>query len=346
MHTPEQPSVDCTKQKGLAGWEEASKTGQIHLVMEITRASLDALLDQKQLHVIRGSNRIAVAALPNIRSLILPTKLDLVTVGANQFALQGQGAESIDAVTLQGPKGPFGPYEVATGAGIALISLPQKSSTKGNPNDANIPTNPDFSPTSGRAGTLITITGKGFGAEKGTVKFTDASKNPTEGIDPKWTDACVVIAVPKGAKPGPLEVMVTPKGKTPIEFQYPFKVDEKGAAPKAAPPCGALTHKTAPADNSNGAGVPGPGTYTVLPLVSWQKDGKETNEKGNKLYLPVDVTDPHGKPVTYTIADDTQKPPAPDSNGTQVGPSTTVTITKKTTETPPPAKAPANRTRP
>jgi hypothetical protein len=57
--------------------------------------------------------------------------------------------------------------------------------------------------------------------------------------------------------------------------------------------------------------------------------------------MPLEVTDPQGKPLTYTIADKTQNKTPDEANATQIGPATTVTITKKTTQTAPPAKAPA-----
>jgi hypothetical protein len=297
-------------------WNENSRTGQIRLTFKVTRENLSLFLQKKDIHLIRGQNQYSIATLPDIRSLLLPTKLTAVAMGKNQFALEGPGAEAIDQVALQGPGGPFPPYNAATGAGIALINIPETPDTK--PSIANV------LPASGRHGAPIVVSGKNLGSRAGTVTVngvpaTVVCWNPDNiGIN-------VPLRVPNGLDELKVTVLTTPP--TTLTWSKNLAV-ENGATQPVKPVC----KPAAPA--AKAPPVPGPATYTVLPLVAWRKD-----TDGKQQYLPLDVTDPQGKPLTYAIPE--AKPDNAATPKPVESPTTTLTISKKTSTTPAPPITPA-----
>lgn len=66
-----------------------------------------------------------------------------------------------------------------------------------------------FVPKSAKPGAPVTISGAGFGSEKGTVSFGDAVADMTTA---KWADREVTVNVPTAAKPGKVHVILIPKG--------------------------------------------------------------------------------------------------------------------------------------
>lgn len=120
-------------------WSLASKNGQIMLEFDVKKNDLGDLPLKKQMQILRGANLTWVATIADLRSLLLPTKLAVVNMGKNQFALEGEGAEAIDAVTIQGSGAAIGPIPAASAAKLALITLPEASKA---PSDSSAPTKP------------------------------------------------------------------------------------------------------------------------------------------------------------------------------------------------------------
>ena len=86
-------------------WTEASRNSEILLELVVHKSDLVSLPLKKRIQILRGKNLNWVGNLPDLRSLLLPSKLTVVNEGTNQFALEGDGAEAIDAVSIQGPGG-------------------------------------------------------------------------------------------------------------------------------------------------------------------------------------------------------------------------------------------------
>lgn len=85
-----------------ASWWEKQAAGEIQLRVTVPRSSLGLLPDK--LYLVRTTSKgvkVPVAALPNLQSLILPSKLKLEPLSDSQFALRGEHAGTIDAVVLQ-----------------------------------------------------------------------------------------------------------------------------------------------------------------------------------------------------------------------------------------------------
>ena len=84
----------------------------------------------------------------------------------------------------------------------------------------------NISPTTGSAGTSVTITGTGFGTifdatkENGTVTFNDVNAFPTS-----WTNTSITVPVPSGASTGPLVVWVKNQASNGINFTIVPRID-------------------------------------------------------------------------------------------------------------------------
>jgi hypothetical protein len=304
-------------------FDEASKTGQVRLVLDISKKNLDVLAPGKPLHILRGPNQDTIATLPDIWSLILPSQLNVVSLGNNQFGLQGDHAEAIDAVEVQGPGGFNKTISTATAAQIALVTLTDPSTTSPPAKPAPIlkPQITGVTPESVPSGTWVKIEGKNFGTKPGSVSFAKDINAPV----PKncWTDTSIIVNVPEKAAPG----LVTVKNGAGTATSQ-FSVVGPAISPRQQPNC------PAPASNNKPPEAPKPGTYTVVPLISLSTDD---SGKAPLVYQPIDVRDPKGNPLTFTVPaapkDGTTNPPGTD------GPTTTVTISKKTTVTPAPKTA-------
>lgn len=95
----------------------------------------------------------------------------------------------------------FGSKAAETAQQAAKASPPSNGGTK--------PPPITFVPKSGKPNDPVTISGTGFGAEKGTVSFGDTAADMTTA---KWSDREITVRVPAAAKPGKVVVTVVPRG--------------------------------------------------------------------------------------------------------------------------------------
>ena len=134
------------------GWDDASKNGQIELVLTINKTDLGALPEHRPIDVLRGSDR--VGRLPDLWSLLLPEKLTAKYISPTQFSLQGTNAGAIDAVSVQGPGAPSSVLMTATGADFALVTLPAAGKASGSASTSSKPTINKPTPAKGPVGEL------------------------------------------------------------------------------------------------------------------------------------------------------------------------------------------------
>lgn len=320
-----------------------SKTSGISLYLHICREDLDTLASlqnplagNKKIQVTRDQH--AIAKLPDIRSLILPTKLSVAYISSTQFAIQGPNAGIIDQVAIQGPTALDAPPIVSTGVDYALVTVRNTTKSTALKSPAKT-TFGKLSATSGPAGSTVLVVGAGLSATD-VVTLTD-SANPNASpikVDHSCTSTTNIgFVVPANTAAGKYSVALVGPDTKPIGKPQDFTVTS--GAPPPAPTC-----KKDAAPSSSGAEASGlsPGTYTVLPLVTLDKDRA----------LPLEVTDKDGKPLALVVVP--EKPKTDNSNNNNAnGPTTTITITKKTTaagqtppSTPTPSKAPTDNTKP
>lgn len=94
--------------------------------------------------------------------------------------------------------------------GSRAAEAAQQAANAGSPADTGSkPTPVSFVPKSGKPGEPVTISGAGFGTEKGTVSFGDVAADMTTAT---WADREVTVNVPAAAKAGKVRVMLTPQG--------------------------------------------------------------------------------------------------------------------------------------
>ncbi len=108
---------------------------------------------------------------------------------------------------------------VATIIGFYFGAKATAEAPKSQP-EAPAPTPPgqisSITPASAPVGSKIAIKGKGFGDERGSVKFGNLSAQDNE-ID-QWSDTCVTVKVPQTCPPGKVVVCVNPTQGKAVSF--------------------------------------------------------------------------------------------------------------------------------
>jgi hypothetical protein len=314
-----------------SNWDEESKIGQITLEMKAERSDLSDLPLRRQIRILRGPNLNWVGTLPDLQSMLLPRTLSVVNMGGNQFALEGEHAGEIDAVYILGPGNIPNPILAASSEQIALVTLADANSAQADssstppPSPSGKPTITDVVPDAGPIGSEVQIQGSNFGSKPGTVTFPS---DVVAKVEPNcWTDSLIKVIVPKGTAKSEYEKpFITINGINYAGDDAQFRV----SGPEKNPP---TTLKCSPQNGGSSpkpATGPKPGIYTVVPLINTQLDPKMSPN-----YLRLDVLDLSGKPLTFTVPE-----PPKDTGNTPKGvdsPTTTLTISKKTTVTPPPS---------
>ncbi len=95
-----------------------------------------------------------------------------------------------------------------------------------------------ISPTSGSIGTIVTVTGSGFGSSQGssTLTFNGASAIPTS-----WADAKIVAPLPSGATTGPVVVTVNSQPSNGVAFMAILPPSINSLSPSSDPPDSLVT---------------------------------------------------------------------------------------------------------
>jgi IPT/TIG domain len=318
----EQRAVSAENARGeVATWNVASKTGQIVLELVVNRADLDKLPMKNPAQVLRGPLLSKIAALPDLRPSFLPTRLTVVSTGTNTFALQGDNAGVIDAVNVQGPDGVINTIPTVSGGQTAFVTIPgSKASTKPDTR-AKPPVIDNIASNSVPGGTLVEITGNGFGTTQGSVSFGKASAFVDTNC---WSPTSIIVDVPLNALPGQVNVSVATKPPAPQTSKpFAFTVAEKHL--ERVEPTNCPAHNASNNDPADSG--PKAGAYSIVPLIALSKDSG-----GKWVYMPLDVLDPNGKPLAFTVAE-SKNAGATTPKGVD-SPTTTLTISKKTTVTP------------
>jgi hypothetical protein len=217
------------------------------------------------------------------------------------------------------------------------VTVNKLQSITSNPFTVGTPPEIDnYSPGFGLPGTLVTITGKGFGAPLASSSLNVVSSvtgNRTTWTPISWNDTEIVSAVPSGMPLGKVYFSVTVNQLESIGT-YPFTVGVPPSIGSYSPGSGApgtvLTIK------GTGFGLPGPDSYvsvlsavtntwTVWPTTSWTD---------SQIVVPVPIDMPVGKVYLGVIANQLRSletspftvgiPPSITSYSPQLGPVGTV----------------------
>jgi hypothetical protein len=215
-------------------WQEADTHDRIRLNLEIPKSALKDL--PNTLEIIRKTSSgadLPVASLPNLRSLLLPYRVTMNSLGAEQFTLTGENASVIDAVALQNGKTAYR-IPAAVGTNFALFTVTAESSqktTSSNSSSATI-----TSVTLDSSGRKIVVSGQNFGDQIGVI-LIDGNRSRTIS---RWNPTTVTVDLPPGKKIGDvIKVQLIPiqNSSAPADFVVgkPFAAECKN--PDASTPC-------------------------------------------------------------------------------------------------------------
>ena len=264
---------ECT-----ANWWDAQSNGQIQLHFEVSKHAAPLL--PADLHLLRTDDngvKVPVAKLPNLRKLILPSRLKVESMGGNLFALRGPNANAIDAVAVN--NGDFAhTYPAGAGLDFALVIATFKKT---------VPV-PDA--TAGVKGNS--------GNQDGSSSQNSASRNKDGGQTPSPTPAPSASLNPS-VSPTPSSAGATTPSSSASRAGKPSK-----PAPKPKP-------KTKEIDVNLD-----PGTYALVPLIRDGKNYiplEVTDDQGKALTLtktkekPTDDGNKSQPDETITITKSTKK---------------------------------------
>jgi hypothetical protein len=111
-------------------WKTADDAGRVNLYLEIPKTAINDL--PERVDIVRTTSdgvKWVVGTLPNLRRLLLPSRLTLESMSATQFALRGENAEAIDAIAMQSSDNSARTFRTAPGVDFALVTLPAASAS-------------------------------------------------------------------------------------------------------------------------------------------------------------------------------------------------------------------------
>lgn len=316
--------IGCTPQSTI-DWMEADRSGNIRLYLEVPRTAINVLPDS--VNVVRNSGGVkwVVAKLPNLRELLLPSRLTLDTISTTQFALLGKNAGVIDAVTVQGTTATAGQpnqFPAVQGFDSAIVMLPASNSSGSSPD-----TTGGGSAGSNSSLSIVVDTNKD---STGHVQMTSQNsatpakpaanntKAPSTASAPKAPNSLAagsyavipLIQVGTSSAPDNLATLQSDAKKADAAVASATKKAQAAAAALKKAPKDSNAQKASTTANQE------------LSKAQTQAASADATAKAagqlTAIYLPLNVTDQKGKPLIFTIPD-----------------------TKKTSTTPPATSAPA-----
>jgi hypothetical protein len=186
------------KNRAVINWKAADDAARISLHLEIPRAAINDLPDR--VSVVRTTSDgvpWVVATLPDLRGLLLPSRLTLDSLSATQFTLRGKNAVAIDAVAMQSSTdGSATTLPAATGVDFALVTLPAQSTAT---------TSPDTS-------------GSGSGSSNSTSITIDTTKDNTDKVVMTQSSSSTPPKAPATGNNTPNKPSATEKAATTKAF--------------------------------------------------------------------------------------------------------------------------------
>jgi hypothetical protein len=232
--------------------------------------------------------------------LLLPSRLTLEPLGPTQFALRGENAEVIDAVTMQsGTEGKV--FPTAPGVDFALVTLPTQSDTAKAPDK---PASGDGA--GGNSSTQITIdaTKDSIGHVKmRTQSSSTPAKAAAAGAKGAATPFDEKTSASKQLAPGSYAVIPLIRvGTTPPDQS---KLDAKAKATRDVTNAQANLDKVAEAVKAAPAAASKQKledeARTRLANAKTAATKAATEGEPTPIYMPLTVTDEKGKPLIFTI---------------------------------------------
>jgi hypothetical protein len=295
--------ISCPPQSAN-DWTEADRSGSIRLYMEIPRTAVNTLPDTVNVVRTSGGVKWVVAKLPNLRELLLPSRLTLDPISSTQFALLGKNAGMIDAVTLQNTTdGSGAPYPAAQGFDSAIVILPASS-----PSGSSADTTGGGNAGSNSSLSIVVDTNKDT---TGHVQMTTQnSATPAKPAAPSpSTDSAAKTSKSLAAGSYAVIPLIQVGTTTASDNLAALQADAKKAeaavtsATKKAQAAEAALKKAPKDDNAQKASDAANKELATAQSQAASADAKAKAGEPKPLYLPLNVTDQKGKPLIFTIAD-------------------------------------------
>jgi hypothetical protein len=294
-------------------WRKADKSDRIRLYLEIPRTAINDF--PARIDVVRTTGdgvKWVVATLPNLRRMLLPSRLTLDPLSATQFALRGDNAEVIDAVAMQGSSDRT-IFRTAPGVDFALVTLPAQTDTT----------------------TKTDTSGSGAGSNSSIQITIDTTTNSTDHVQvTKQSSSSPAKPAAAGGKtttPSPSDANTkAPKALAAGGYAVIPLIQVGTTPPDPADLLAAANNVTSAAANLTAANnaVAAARNGTAAQKTKAQGDLKQAQTdltiaqaaaaqaaKPVPLYMPLAVTDGKGKPLIFTIAD-AKKSAAPQASTT------------------------------
>jgi hypothetical protein len=311
---PDDPTSDAykrwavTNKKADDAWKAADKSGRIRLYLEIPWTAINDL--PNRVDVVRTTTdgvTWVVATLPNLRRLLLPTRLSLEPLGPTQFALRGDNAGVIDAVAMQNDNSSK-TFVTAPGVDFALITLPGPSDKTGSDTPVgntgagnNSSTQITIDTTKDSTDHVKMTTQSSSTSAKGAAP----SAKPSAALSPDDQTSASKSALAAGSY---AVVPLIRVGDAPVdraELDADVRTTQL-AVTKAQANLKAATAalKNNPSDQTTKTAEAQARTSLANANAASAQASKAAKEaKPTPLYMPVTVTDEKGKPLIFSIAE-------------------------------------------
>jgi len=275
--------------KTFKSWKNSDDAGRLQMYLEIPRAALQYLPNSLRLvRTTSGGVKIDVATLPNLRKLLLPSKLTLASLSDHQFTLRGDNAAVIDAVALQdGKTGQIIP--AASGVDFTLVTVPVKSAGNGGTDTSTGGSSETSSKT-----TIVTSN------NSARVEMSTANKNTASKPNPAPKPG----AAPPDKPKTPPDTSLAPGTYTVVpllDLSPPAPPAPAASAPAAVKPPADAKAKPGAADKDKA----GAADHGKTPAPN---------------YFPLEVTDSQGNPLLFTIPDAKKKDTTSQAAATTIAP--------------------------
>jgi hypothetical protein len=318
--------------KSFSLWKAGEDAGRLNLYLEIPKASLMQLAGR--VNVVRTSSdgaKWVVGVLPDLRRLLLPSRLTLDSLSATQFVLRGEHAEEIDAVAMRiSSDKPAHTFPTAPGVDFALVTLPAAPASDAKSGDTtggaggstnsmqiNVGTTKDNTATI-TVNTNNSTTPKPAAPPDNKTKSSSPSDETSKDSKSLAAGSYTVIPLIQVDSVPPdltaLKASAATAAKDVVSAQSDVDKAKKAIADAKGQPA-KTPAKLGTALNDAQSKLTEKKTAATA-AANAVKAAKPT-----PIYMPLNVTDEKGKELIFTVAD--TKKPAPTTPATTPPPTTT-----------------------
>lgn len=304
---PEKDDKDCPARRA---WQQADAAGRVRLKLDIPLAAMIDFPDRVDvIRTTQDKTQWPIGTLPNLKRLLLPSRLSVVALGPTQFVLKGENASVISAVGMQNSDGTMTTVQAVSGVDFALVtfSSPNSSESSGTGSDTG---------GTGGSGTSTQITVDTTKDNAGHVKLTTQSNSlPSKPTATAGKSSATETTGEKSSSskltPGSYAVVAFMNVASPADPALVKKSADAAANQTTAEKQAAAAQKaaqSAPGDKAKQAEATK--LKTVAAKTATDAKAAAAAAKPTPIYVPLNVTDEKGNALVFTIPDSKKQTPA------------------------------------